>query len=61
MVKKKWYRVVTKPTTEAFCRGKRCVAKKVSEDWLDLELLKAKKDPDVERCFFEEIKGESYA
>ena len=54
--RKKQYRIVTKPTTEAFCRGARCTTKKVSEEWLKAELLKLNNDTDVETYFYEEIK-----
>lgn len=53
--KVKWYKIVTKPTTDAFGRGKRVTAKTVDENWLPVALLAAKNDPDVERFWYEEI------
>lgn len=54
-VRWKRYRLVTKPTTAAFCRGKRIEQKTVPEEWLSAALLVAENDPDVERYFYEEI------
>lgn len=48
------YRIVTKPTSDAFAKGKRTQQKIVSEEWLNVAILAVKQDPDVERYFYEE-------
>lgn len=48
------YRIVTKPTSDAFAKGKRTQQKIVSEEWLNIAILAVKQDPDVERYFYEE-------
>ena len=53
----KKYRIVTKPTTVAFCNGEHTKQKIVSEEWLAVALLAAERDPNVERYFYEEYKG----
>ena len=58
MVKQKRYRIVTKPTSDAFCKGEHSKQKIVSEEWLEVALLAVKRNPNVERYFYEEYKGE---
>ena len=57
MAKQKKYRIVTKPTSDAFCKGEHTNQKIVSEEWLAVALLAAERDPNVERYFYEEYKG----
>lgn len=56
MAKSKKYRIVTKPTTRAFCKGQRTEQKIVSEEWLKPALLAVERDTNVECYFYEEIK-----
>lgn len=57
MARPKNYRIVTKPTTAAFCNGNHTKQKIVSEEWLAVALLAVERDPNVERYFYEEYKG----
>lgn len=54
MGKRKQYRIVTKPTSDAFTKGTRTAQKIVSEEWLNIAILAVERDPDVERYFCEE-------
>lgn len=52
----KRYEIVTKPTTEAFCKGKHTESKVVSEEWLELSIKAVERDPNVERYTVKELK-----
>ena len=54
MSKQKRYRIVTKPTSDAFAKGKRTQQKIVSEEWFSITILAVESNPDVERYFYEE-------
>ncbi|MBQ7789233.1 MAG: hypothetical protein IJ398_06255 [Clostridia bacterium] len=53
------YEIVIKPTTEAFCRGKRCYKKIVPEFFLDVAKKALDNDVDVERYFVKELTFEN--
>lgn len=57
MNREKMYKIVVKPTTDAFCNGKRTYVKRVSQHWLDSAKKSLDIDPSVERYFVEEIKS----
>ena len=57
MKREKMYKIVVKPTTDAFCNGKRTYVKLVSQYWLDSAKKSLDIDPSVERYFVEEIKS----
>ena len=54
MGNRKQYRIVTKPTSDAFTKGTRTAQKIVSEEWLNIAILAGKRDPNVEQYFYEE-------
>ena len=56
MLKEKRYRIVAKPTNEAFCTGQRVKAKIVPEWCLNIAVNAIKNDTTIERFFVEEIK-----
>ncbi len=55
MVKEKRYRIVMKPTTEAFCKGQRVKAKIVPEWCLNIAVKAVENDKSIERFFVEEV------
>lgn len=54
-MKTKFFEIITKPTIDAFCRGKTTKRKIVSEEWLELELQVISNNPDVERYTYKQI------
>ena len=55
MKRERKYEIVIKPTTDAFCRGKRCYTKVVPAFYLDVAKKALDDDVDVERYFVKEI------